>query len=256
MLVAAARDDRQGEELLTAYIDLQATNPYDVYRERSLWAVLGAVACLPHPEQALHHLIRLAEGAFAPSPVRFAEALPVSLLARRVLAGGSSADLLNAGEWAVQEADELSAVRTSDRWSHHRRRLAAHAEAAALLGDRAAAESLLDRAIGLPIGFAGYQAPANVTLAEANIIARPDQPDAVGAALRAALVAAHNVQDPSFCARTTAGVDAVPGGGCTDRAISERSPTGSSHDPMRPSSCPAMLSVRSSGSVIGPTTCR
>ena len=82
VVVAAARDVGEGDALLEQYIGLHSANPYASYRDRSLWVILGAVACLPDADQALRHAIRLCEGAFAPSPVRFVEALYLSVANR------------------------------------------------------------------------------------------------------------------------------------------------------------------------------
>jgi AAA ATPase-like protein len=209
VLAAAARDHAEGNTLLTEYIVLHSANPYADYRDRALWAILGSVACLPDPYQARRLLIQLAGGAFAPSPVRFADALPLSITARRLREGGPGPDLASWRHLDVELAAAITNERTSDRWSHHRRRLAAHAEEAAVSGDMVGAAEVLDLAIGLPLGFAGYQSPANLLLAESNLIARPGDLPSRQRAIDAALSGAHNVQEPSFCARTTAGVTAI-----------------------------------------------
>jgi hypothetical protein len=106
-------------------------------------------------------------------------------------------------------ATSVTTERTSDPWSHHRRRLGAHAEEAAASGDLVGAIEVLELAVGLPVGFAGYQAPAYLQLAESNLIVRPDDAPARQWPIDAALRSAHNVQEPSFCARTTAAVTAI-----------------------------------------------
>ncbi len=149
VVVAAARDHPAGDDLLSEYIELHASNPYTSYRDRSLWVILQAVACLPNPNQALAHALRLCEGAFAPSNYWFAEALTPSVTARR---GGDGAALLgDRRSQALDAASRLSAraqhpqpyghhLDTSDQWSYHRRRLGAHAETIAL-SDNAIASS-------------------------------------------------------------------------------------------------------------------
>jgi hypothetical protein len=83
------------------------------------------------------------------------------------------------------------------------------AETLTLIDQRPAAAHVLDQAMLFAQGFAGYRAPAFLTLADANLIARPEQPDARRTCVDRALVAGHNIQNPSFCARTTAMVNAV-----------------------------------------------
>ncbi|MBC7726867.1 MAG: hypothetical protein H7242_04510, partial [Microbacteriaceae bacterium] len=130
----------------------------------------------------------------------------------------AKAALLEAGNALLAEAARLRSGRTqpaSDRWGHHKRRLLAHAQALGwLLGDRATADPLLDAAAGLAdSGFAGFQAPACLTLAETVRLCHegdPPVPDArVDKALHQAQQAAHNVQDPTFCARTTARINTL-----------------------------------------------
>jgi hypothetical protein len=58
-------------------------------------------------------------------------------------------------------------------------------------------------------GFAGFQAPACVMLAEAALISNPTALDTIGSLLDAALQAAHNVQDASFCLRITSRCSAL-----------------------------------------------
>lgn len=216
LIVAAARDyPMEGNDLLEQYIDLHSANPYASYRDRSLWTILGAVLCLPESGQALRHAVHLCEGAFAPSPVRFAEALQLSAHARQ-----SAAALAEMRDHAVSEAAGLrpsasAAVGASgdvgspsDRWAHHRRRLAAHAELIAH-SDPAKAASLLDQVAKLAHGFAGYEAPATLTIAESNFIVRPGDEAARRDCLAAALEVSHNIQDPAFAARITSQVNAM-----------------------------------------------
>jgi hypothetical protein len=90
----------------------------------------------------------------------------------------------------------------------------AHAQALGwLLGDTALSGQVLREAQGLAdSGFAGYQAPACLALAEAISVCREgdDVPDpGIEQVLEWAQRAAHNVQDPTFCARMTARVNAM-----------------------------------------------
>jgi hypothetical protein len=67
----------------------------------------------------------------------------------------------------------------------------------------------LDQALTLPYGFAGFRAPACLTLAEAVQVGRPGDQAAVQQALDDARRAAHNIQDYTFCAVMTARVNAM-----------------------------------------------
>jgi hypothetical protein len=82
-----------------------------------------------------------------------------------------------------------------------------------LLGEEVLAGQVLQEASALAdSGFAGYQAPACLALAEAIHVCRQGDPREVAEieqALEWAQRAAHNVQDPTFCARMTARVNAM-----------------------------------------------
>ena len=89
---------------------------------------------------------------------------------------------------------------------------------------------MLARALDIQFGFAGFTAPAALRLAEAACIVMPGDGLAIERALSAAQQSAHNINDPTFCARTTARVNAIrerwrsaPPGGAPDlRATAER----------------------------------
>jgi hypothetical protein len=203
----------EGDALLHQYIAIHAANPYSDYRNRSLWGILGPVLCHPNDHLARDYARRLATAALAATPVRFREGLRVTLVGLRARSGDS--DAVQQLEILVRQAREAAAAIhqerwLSDSWGHHARRLAALAEVHAnALGREAEATDVLNQAITLPFGFAGYQAPASLTLAEANRICRPHDRSASMAAVEAARRAAHNIQEPGFCARTTARVNAM-----------------------------------------------
>ena len=180
-----------------------------MYRNRSLWALLGAVLCHPDDNQARELARLLAEAALATSPVRFREGLRLAVLARAAAAGlKSGSEFASRANEARQAAAGLAHERwRADSWGFHSRRLAAIAEAASrVLADDALAEQLLREASALPLGFAGFRALSNLMLAESWRICRPtDQADA-NAAAYGALQSAHNVQEPPFCTLTTARV--------------------------------------------------
>jgi hypothetical protein len=204
-----------GDLLLKQYISIHAGNPYADYRNRSLWGVLGAVLCHPDNDRARDFMRLLAIGALAPNPVRFTEGLALAALALKARAGQSAAK--REFESKVQEAriaaagvDATLGDAWADAWGNHCRRLAVLAECAARALERFdLAEELLEQARSLPFGFAGYQAPASLFLAEANRVCRPASLQAARLALDAARRSAHNIQEPGFCARITARFNAL-----------------------------------------------
>jgi hypothetical protein len=208
----AAAQPEPGRELLRDYIALHAANPYTQYRNRSLWVLLRNV--LHHPDGPfVSDLVeQLVAAALGVGDVVVADCIP--LTAQAVLAARGSEQAPGAFVSRIvdlrKEAAGLTGVRDQgDAWSAHKRRLGCLAESAAVLGgDRQLAVDLLEQALALPFGYAGYQAPGCVTLAESALVCGAPG-DMVDAALRAALTAAHNVQDPGFCARTTSRVNAL-----------------------------------------------
>jgi hypothetical protein len=68
---------------------------------------------------------------------------------------------------------------------------------------------LLDNATRLPWGYGGFQAPASLRLAEANLICDPGRTNAAQEALEAARRSAYKVQDAMFCALSIARVNGM-----------------------------------------------
>lgn len=211
LVAHAVADLACGGDLLREYVCLHAANGYEQYRNRSLWGILKYV--LRHPDSGftLEIVKQLASGALAGGQLAFNQALRCSLLARRSAfegaAGQRSFDAVLQME--LQAAQALGEQREArDAWAITKRSLGAFAEAlsVALGGDGGA---IADVAAGLPYGFAGYQAPACLSLAETFAIVAPNLPKAAERCLDSALEAAHNVQDPVFCARTTSRVNAM-----------------------------------------------
>jgi hypothetical protein len=88
--------------------------------------------------------------------------------------------------------------------------MAAHAQILARLeGNWALADELLKGAAHLKRGFAGFQVPVYLMLAETFLICNPSRAQIVEAILDMALQAAHNVQDSSFCLRMTSRCNAM-----------------------------------------------
>lgn len=214
-LVGFAAVSPAGDEYLQDYLTLQARNSYAFYRSRSLWALLPSVIAHPDVRWVRRFLRRVVESALAPSWTHFDEQVPVASVALRTSAGQQEA----AGAWEsfLQEAKAAATViadseptpadlrrGSGDRWGRHKRRLCALAEATRLgLGDEVAAWSLVELAMALPFGFAGFESSACLALAETTHIVRPADSDTVRAALVRAAGSAHCCQDPAFCARST-----------------------------------------------------
>jgi hypothetical protein len=217
LLVALAKEEPAiGESLLRRYVDVHIAYGYRQYRNASLWELLDAV--LRHPEQSwvrewLGHL-GLAVLA-APNRGEFLEGLEIAVLALQAKTGDAAAtqELTARRNAAVQQASALPVVPIrgqGDVWGVHRRRLAALAEAVSQLPTGASdAADLADKALEIERGFAGFSAPASLTLAETVSVASPADTGSVGRALTAAEAAANNIQDATFCARTTARVTAM-----------------------------------------------
>jgi len=213
-LVALAHaDPTTGESILSRYLDIHTAYGYRQYRNQSLWELLSAVIQHPRPDWVRDWLERLGVAVLAaPTRGEFLEGLDIAVLALRVTSGDSASatDLETYRRTALEQAYDLptSPLRgQGDVWATHKRRLAALAEAySRLLGDGPAATQLVSVALGLAPGFAGFAAPASLTLAETSSVVAPDNASWIEQTLTAAEASAHNIQDATFCARTTARV--------------------------------------------------
>lgn len=212
-LVAFANNQPQlGLRLLHKYVDAHAANPYSEYRDRALQSILGPVLCLKEPQQPLEFLQVLLDGAFRPGGVPYREPLLVATGALRARSGEKSAQasLDRRREEVLSRTRDLGIGRAeADMWGHHCRRLALLAEAYAVaLDDTLTSATLLQTASDLPYGYAGFQAPASLTLAEATNVALG--PATVrDNALAQAKRSAYFVQEPPFCVVMTARVNAI-----------------------------------------------
>lgn len=221
-LVAFALADRvAGRAALDRYLGVFAGYGYAEYRQSSCWWLLAAFARFPDPDAApwlRDAIAAIIETAVGGGSVQFEHAVRVAAQAFAAQAGDADAEAaLHAA--ATSAADEASRRQSGrergDTWGHCKRMLAALAEALGWLrGDVVGADYLVGRALALAdSGFAGYQAPACLALAETVRVLREGDPppddDRITSALEAAQQAAHNVQDPTFCARTTARVNAL-----------------------------------------------
>jgi hypothetical protein len=214
ILVAAARDfGPAGTALLDRYVDAHAGYQYVEYRNRSLWFVLEAVLRL-HPDRAWvrERLGRILAAALTGGGQDYREMLRLTAsLLQHQSAGDLTAALDERCDEAVSAAGQLQPQRgVDDSWGTHRRRLTALYELAILLaGDDARADALLQRVLGLPGGFAGFQAPALLRQADALVATGRAAHPARARSLDDALESAHHVQDVHFCARVTARCNAL-----------------------------------------------
>ena len=214
-LVAYAAQPGPGEadpdQFLREYIALHASYNYPVYRNGSLLWVLAAV--LRHPDDAWveRQLPVLAEAALAGGGADFKGAFPIGALSWRARSGQPSAiaELETRRQERLDQAARLSAGEGRDTWGRESRRLSALAEGLALLHLRASdAEQLLQAALHIPYGFAGFRSAACLSLAESIYVCTLDLAK-TDDAQQHALEAAHHIHDPSFLARSTARVNAM-----------------------------------------------
>ena len=234
-LVSFAASHPNGDRYLHQYIAIHSGYQYVQYRNRSLWFVLAGVLRHPNPDWIRGTARELAETALAGSSLEFREALPLTVLALKAAAGDPAAaqEIVRLRNDAIGEASDASDATSlpnfnllsayprppagtaapqpgDDSWGSHRRRLAAHAQIMARLeNNRPEAFNLVMGAAGLKQGFAGFQAPACLLLADTVLVANPIAQDKIEFLLNAASQAAHNVQDASFCLRITSRCNAL-----------------------------------------------
>ncbi len=210
-LVSFARDDpERGDPLLDRYITLHAANSYVLYRNRSLWAILESVVLHPSQEWVLDRTKRLLQGSLVGSALDFVEGLPLAVLATQAADGSQPAKerwKQIVGETAA-EASDISSGLDRDEWSHLKRRVAVLAEIEHAHGWGPDVQNLGDLAASINAGFAGYHAPASMTVAETLFVTGSTWPSVVRQ-IEQALRSAHNCQDPVYCARTSARVNGM-----------------------------------------------
>jgi hypothetical protein len=211
LLVAYADANRpDGDQYLKQYIAIHTTYNYVHYRNRSLLYLLDAVLRFTDLQWMQEMVTTLAVAALAGNLAEFQEGLPLTILGFRAMSGDAG-DLDAQRELAIEGAEQLmNRDGEGDSWGFFRRRLASLAQIdALLLGHPGDADRLLERAMNLPYGFAGFNTPANLMLAEVLHICRPGDFHRINQALTAAQNSAHNIQDAIFCARSTARVNAM-----------------------------------------------
>jgi len=223
LVTYAANNPIKGTDVLNRYLSVYTNYSYAEYRFATLWLLLGFVVQLPRPDGGpwvQDAVVRVLGSALGGASVEFEQGLPIAATALRAQAQDSRARMAveNQANDLIGEAMRLKPGRDregSDIWAHQKRLMLANAQALGwLLGEEDLARQVLREALSLAdSGFAGYQAPACLALAEAIRICLQGDPHAEAAAIEQALEwaqsAAHNVQDPTFCARMTARVNAM-----------------------------------------------
>jgi hypothetical protein len=220
ILVNIAREcGPEGTALLDEYVEAHAGYNYVQYRNRSLWIVLHAVL-RHHPDQSWvrERLKRILGAALSGGGAEFMEMSPLVAAAMLEAArrGDRRAVTEKFGKAAYDALQALSNRRgANDSWSLHKRRLATLMEVDGLaLGNKPRAHRVWEdlRALeGQHVleGFAGFQAPAELRVADALRACSLAEPNALDARLDRALRSAHHIQDYHFCARITARCNAL-----------------------------------------------
>jgi hypothetical protein len=221
LVAYAAKDRTKGTTALDQYLSVYTNYSYLEYRFSTLWLLLASAVRLPVPDGlwVRDSLVRILSAALGGGSVEFEDGLAVAVTALRARANDIEArkSLVEQARGLMHEAMRLKPGRDregSDIWAGHKRRMLASAQALGwLLDEKDLASQVLHDALGLAdSGFAGYQAPACLALADAIQVCASNDPSFfpdIEQALEWAQRAAHNVQDPSFCARMTARVAAM-----------------------------------------------
>jgi hypothetical protein len=214
VLVAyAAAHPEEEQTYIDDHLAILAANSYVRYRNRFLWPLMDAV--LKHPTDAAWaqaYATRVAEAALSANKLEFQEALPITVLGLQAGAGtpDEAREDLDGYRGHVERIARQLVPDDSrgDSWGSYNRRLAALAHVYQLLDETAIRADLLQLAVDLHFGFAGFTAPARLTLAE-TVRACGGEDWTARTMLDAAEASAHNVQEPTFCAQTTSRVNAL-----------------------------------------------
>lgn len=215
LVALALADPAAGDKLLSDYLGVHTAYVYANYRFESLWALLRWILHHTEPGWVQARVRELLGSALGGSSTEFEEGLPLTVLALSAASGERAAAerLARLAAEIRHAANSLSPGRgQGDTWGRYKRLLAALAQAQAVLGADVGApsEELLHEALMLHYGFAGYQAPACLAIAEAIRVCRPRaEENWIIWSLDSAQEAAHNIQEGTFCARMTARVNAM-----------------------------------------------
>jgi NB-ARC domain len=217
----AAQNPAKGAATLDRYLSVYTNYSYPEYRYSTLWILLGYMIQLPRPDGGRwvrDWLVRILGSALGGGSVEFEQGLPIAVTALRAQVDqGARKSLIEEAQQLIDKAMRIKPGRDragSDIWAHHKRLMLNNAQALGwLLGEKALAGQVLREALSLAdSGFAGYQAQACLALADAIEICKEGDPTVVAdieQALEWAQRGAHNVQDPTFCARMTSRVNSI-----------------------------------------------
>lgn len=218
LVALAAAEPARGDALFARYLATLADYSYVEYRNQSLWYLFAEALKHPDPVWVKEMTVRMAAMALSSAGADFREGMWITVLALRAADGDVTLwhglDRYAAETYAMADAmkpgpDDDS--RYSDTYGSIKRRLATFAQCfARLLGQPADAAQFLDKAVTIgDLGFAGFQMPACLSLAESAEVCGFGTAGIPEKALSLAGTAAHNVQDETFCARSTARYNAM-----------------------------------------------
>ncbi len=208
----------QGEDYLTEYIEIHRTYPYIEYRNNSLKFIIGHLLGPPDDVWVREKFAQCVIAALAGSTVDYTEGLSLTLegIAAAADLKANDPDCPNLRAYLKIRRQALMKTYSKedihgkpDRWSHNLRRLSALAVIDdLLLGNIPNSNELFARAEGLPRGLAGFRSPACLTLAEELSLCKAEAGHVL-LVVEDARSAAHNIQDATFCALSTARVNAM-----------------------------------------------
>ncbi|HEY3496648.1 MAG TPA: hypothetical protein VGK73_18240, partial [Polyangiaceae bacterium] len=191
-----------GRKIVHDYIAVQASNQYPIYRDLSLYKLVPSIVCHPDGAWVLDVLLDLVSTALSGTELEFAEPASLALAALASRTPGQPSFQATIAKIEQAAATLAHERERGDLWGEHRRRFAAAAEAKSRILEEDGT-ALLASASSLPRGYSGMEAYARLTLAESSLVCGRPGPDIL-AELDAAEASAQNIQDPSFCALTTA----------------------------------------------------
>jgi hypothetical protein len=206
----AAANPTQGDGYFHRYLTTLEGYSYAEYRNQSLWFLLAAAVEHPDPTWVKAMTVRMATAALSPAGIDFQEGMWITVLALQASTGQLvPCDLLKKqAQLTYSMAQDVGPRphRYRDTYGSLKRRLVALAECFDLLLNQPnEARRLMDTALAIAdVGFAGFQMPVCLTMAEGYEVSVSSAAPLARQALAFAGTAAHNVQDPIFCARSTA----------------------------------------------------
>jgi hypothetical protein len=211
MAAYARQEDDAQASYVDEYLAVLGRNVYVNFRNGFLLAFLSGR--LQQADQAwmLPRARRIAVAALGGNTLEFEEGLGLAIQAIRAKsnAPGAKQDLALTVNRIRSEAEQ-AAQSQDDPWSMHLRRLTALGECLGYTEqDKESASKCLRGAFDLRRGFAGFRAPACMTLEEAIHVTGLPPGNYPGIAQAEAQKAAHNIQEATFCAYTTARVNAM-----------------------------------------------